>query len=91
LEFGKFRFNLKLKIQGIRHITTWERRVTQRIELPKALEGVPPEEHGRWCCARLEAGQFALEQTFIVGKNAQVLPEKAPVRVLERIAGCPLT
>ena len=37
------------------------------------------------------SGQFALEQTFIVSKHALVLPEKAPVRVLERIAGCPLT
>jgi hypothetical protein len=36
------------------------------------------------------SGQFALEQTFIVSKSALVLPEKAPVRVLERIAGCPL-
>jgi hypothetical protein len=36
------------------------------------------------------SGQFALEQTFIVSKDALVLPEKAPVRVLERIAGCPL-
>ena len=36
------------------------------------------------------SGQFALEQTFIVSKHAMVLPEKAPVRVLERIAGCPL-
>jgi hypothetical protein len=37
------------------------------------------------------SGQFALEQTFIVSKHASVLPEKAPIRVLERIAGCPLT
>jgi len=36
------------------------------------------------------SGQFALEQTFIVSKSALVLPEKAPVRVLERIAGCRL-
>jgi hypothetical protein len=36
------------------------------------------------------SGQFALEQTFIVSKHALVLPEKAPVRVLERLAGCPL-
>jgi hypothetical protein len=36
------------------------------------------------------SGQFALEQTLIVSKHAMVLPEKAPVRVLERIAGCPL-
>jgi len=36
------------------------------------------------------SGQFALEQTFIVSKHSLVLPEKAPVRILERIAGCPL-
>jgi len=36
------------------------------------------------------SGQFALEQTFIVSKNALVLPEKAPVSVLERIAGRPV-
>jgi len=36
------------------------------------------------------SGQFALEQTFIVSKLAMVSPEKAPFRVLERIAGCPL-
>jgi hypothetical protein len=37
------------------------------------------------------SGQFALEQTFIVPKHSLVLPEKAPVKVLERIAGRPLT
>jgi hypothetical protein len=37
------------------------------------------------------SGQFALEQTFIISKSSLVLPEKAPVRVLERIAGCALT
>jgi hypothetical protein len=37
------------------------------------------------------SGQFALEQTFIISTSALALPEKAPVRVLERIAGCPLT
>ncbi len=36
------------------------------------------------------SGQFALEQTCIVSKHAMVLPEKAPVRILERIAGSPL-
>jgi len=36
------------------------------------------------------AGQFALEQTFIVSKNALVLPEMAPARVLERIVGRPV-
>ena len=36
------------------------------------------------------SGRFALEQTFIVAKNALVLPEMAPARVLERIAGRPV-
>jgi len=36
------------------------------------------------------SGQFALEQTFIVSKNAMVSPEKSPARVLERIAGRPV-
>ena len=36
------------------------------------------------------SGQFALEQTFIISKHALVLPDKAPLRILERIAGCPL-
>jgi hypothetical protein len=37
------------------------------------------------------AGQFALEQTFIISKAALVRPEKAPYRILERICGYPLT
>jgi hypothetical protein len=37
------------------------------------------------------SGQFALEQTFIISKDSLVLPEKAPVRILERLAGCSLT
>lgn len=37
------------------------------------------------------SGQYALEQTFIVPKSALVLPEIAPVRVLERLCGVPLT
>jgi hypothetical protein len=32
--------------------------MTQLIHLPKDLEGVPPEERGRWCCARLEEGNI---------------------------------
>jgi len=36
------------------------------------------------------SGQFALEQTFLVSTHALVLPEKAPVRILERLAGCEL-
>jgi len=33
------------------------------------------------------SGQFALEQTFIVPREAMVTPERAPVRVLERLCG----
>jgi 3-deoxy-D-manno-oct-2-ulosonic acid (Kdo) hydroxylase len=36
-------------------------------------------------------GQYALEQTFIVSREAMVSPEKAPVSVLERLAGYTLT
>jgi hypothetical protein len=37
------------------------------------------------------SGQFALEQTFIVSRHSLVDTEKAPVSILERMAGCPLT
>lgn len=33
------------------------------------------------------AGQYALEQTFIVPPDAMVLPEKAPINVLQSLAG----
>ncbi|HEY3202729.1 MAG TPA: Kdo hydroxylase family protein [Thermoanaerobaculia bacterium] len=36
------------------------------------------------------AGQYALEQTVIVGREALTAPEKAPVAILERLAGIPL-
>jgi hypothetical protein len=36
------------------------------------------------------AGQYALEQTFLVERSAEVAPEHAPLHVLERIAGQPL-
>ena len=32
-------------------------------------------------------GQFALEQTFLIGRETLTVPEKAPIAVLERIAG----
>jgi hypothetical protein len=35
-------------------------------------------------------GQYALEQTFIIGLGALLQAEKAPIRVLEKIAGVPL-
>jgi len=37
------------------------------------------------------SGQFALEQTFIVPRTALLRPEKAPVSILERLCGAPLT
>jgi len=37
------------------------------------------------------SGQFALEQTFLISRHAMVLPEKAPIRILERICGHPLS
>lgn len=36
------------------------------------------------------SGQFALEQTFLIPREAMLLPEKAPISVLEKIAGVPL-
>ena len=36
------------------------------------------------------AGQYALEQTFLVSPNALVTPETSPLKVLERIAGTAL-
>jgi hypothetical protein len=37
------------------------------------------------------SGQFALEQTFIIPLTVQVTPDKAPLRVLEKLAGKSLT
>ena len=36
------------------------------------------------------SGQYALEQTFIVRRTSLVAPEKAPIAVLEKLAGHPL-
>ena len=36
------------------------------------------------------AGQFALEQTFLVDPRANVTPESAPLMILEKLAGAPL-
>ena len=36
------------------------------------------------------SGQFALEQTVILSRESLVAPEKAPIAILERIAGRPL-
>ncbi len=37
------------------------------------------------------SGRYALEQTFLVSREAMLLPEKAPFRVLEELAGARLT
>jgi 3-deoxy-D-manno-octulosonic acid hydroxylase-like protein len=37
------------------------------------------------------SGRFALEQTFIVSRDALLRPEQAPLRVLERLVGVSLT
>jgi hypothetical protein len=37
------------------------------------------------------SGQFALEQTFIISQASLVALEKAPIRILERLAGGPLS
>jgi hypothetical protein len=36
-------------------------------------------------------GQFALEQAFIISREAMVMPEQAPISVLEKLSGYPLT
>jgi hypothetical protein len=36
-------------------------------------------------------GQYALEQTFIISRQAMVRPELSPLRILEKLAGHPLT
>jgi hypothetical protein len=36
------------------------------------------------------SGQFALEQTFIVRRSSLACPEKAPIAILENLAGYPL-
>jgi 3-deoxy-D-manno-octulosonic acid hydroxylase-like protein len=37
------------------------------------------------------SGQYALEQTFIVSRSSLVWPEKAPIAIIEQMAGFPLT
>ncbi|HEV3164848.1 MAG TPA: Kdo hydroxylase family protein [Isosphaeraceae bacterium] len=36
------------------------------------------------------SGQYALEQTFIVSRSSLVWPEKAPIAIMEQMAGFPL-
>jgi len=37
------------------------------------------------------SGRFALEQTFLVPRDALLLPHKSPVQILEALSGTPLT
>jgi hypothetical protein len=37
------------------------------------------------------SGQFAIEQTFIISREALVLPAKSPASILEKLAGRPVT
>lgn len=37
------------------------------------------------------SGQYALEQTYIVPRQAMVVPDKAPIHVLETLVGAPLS
>jgi 3-deoxy-D-manno-octulosonic acid hydroxylase-like protein len=62
---------------------------------PKQRWEFPP--HSTWIVftdfvshAVLE-GQYALEQTFIISRDAMVHPELSPLRILENLAGHPLT
>jgi len=62
---------------------------------PKSRWEFPPES--TWIVLTdmvphaVESGQFALEQTFIVPRDALVRPELAPVSILERLSGVALT
>jgi len=61
---------------------------------PKTRIDFPPGS--TWICFTdsvphaVLSGQYALEQTFIIGLRGLVTPERAPIRVLEKIAGVPL-
>jgi hypothetical protein len=37
------------------------------------------------------SGQYALEQTFVVARSSLIVPEKAPIAILERLAGARLS
>jgi hypothetical protein len=62
---------------------------------PKQRWEFPP--HSTWmvftdCVSHaVLQGQYALEQTFIVSRDAMVTPERSPLRILENLAGYPLT
>jgi len=63
-------------------------------DCPKDRWEFPP--NSTWACFTdttshaVMSGQFALEQTFIVRRGSLVRPDKAPIAILERMAGFPL-
>jgi hypothetical protein len=63
-------------------------------ECPKDRWEFPP--NSTWICFTdttshaCISGQYALEQTFIVHRGSLIRPEKAPIAILERMAGFPL-
>jgi len=77
------------------HFHNWLKENREYQEAPKAFEEFPP--NATWLVytdgvphAAL-SGQFALEQTYIVPREALVSPEHAPISVLERLAGVRLS
>jgi 3-deoxy-D-manno-oct-2-ulosonic acid (Kdo) hydroxylase len=63
-------------------------------QCPKIQLSFPPLS--TWICYTdsvphaVLAGQYALEQTFMIPLRAMVTPEKSPIRILEQLAGRPL-
>lgn len=68
---------------------------TFQRDCPKYQWEFPPRT--TWMCFldsvphAVLSGQYALEQTFFIARDSMVTPDKAPARVLERLAGVSLT
>jgi hypothetical protein len=75
------------------HNTMKEDDEFQRI-CPKELFSFPPGSSWMVFTETVPhavlAGQFALEQTLLVDPRANVVPESAPIAILEKLAGAPL-
>ena len=67
---------------------------TFQLNCPKDRWEFPPDS--TWMCFTdttshsCVSGQYALEQTFVVRRGSLVFPDKAPIAILERMAGFPL-
>jgi len=72
-----------------------ENRAYQEREATKATHAFPPGS--TWIVFTdmvshaVLSGQYALEQTLIVARATLLLPDRAPIAVLERLAGAPLS